>query len=129
MLAFAGSLSRVRHVQGQSKSNSRIGPSIHSIKIYSSCGKLKTYAHEEGVLVEDSDVCMLPIELETAALGGALQAAACHQGADVAEYIRQNPTKLSDKVVEPDPSVRGLYEAAFERHVSLGNHLFADMHA
>eukprot|EP00983_Pelagomonas_calceolata_P046691 1140301-Pelagomonas_calceolata.AAC.1 len=40
----------------------------------------------------------LPVELETAALGGALQAAACHQGFDVAEYIRQNPTKLSEKV-------------------------------
>mmetsp|Transcript_15708 Transcript_15708/g.41397 ORF Transcript_15708/g.41397 Transcript_15708/m.41397 type:complete len:592 (-) Transcript_15708:105-1880(-) len=71
----------------------------------------------------------LPVELETAALGGALQAAACHQGFDVAEYIRQNPTKLSEKIVRPDPSVQELYEAAFERHVSLGNTLFAGLHA
>jgi len=45
-----------------------------------------------------AQISRLPIELETAALGGALQAAACHQGIDVAEYIRQNPAKLSEKV-------------------------------
>lgn len=45
-----------------------------------------------------SSSCRLPVEVETAALGAALQAAAVHQGADVAEFIRKHPARLSDTV-------------------------------
>jgi len=129
----------------------------------------------------------LPVELETAALGSAMQAAACQQGIPVAEYVRQNPAQLSDmvrvpgvpyiqcicrkeennrrpglvlhpgrgtkraeasspketreaalpvtthllfppvrcpQVITPDPCVKGLYQAAYARHVELSQTLF-----
>lgn len=34
----------------------------------------------------------------------------------------------ASQVIMPDPSVRGLYEAAFLRHVNAGNTLFAHLH-
>jgi len=33
------------------------------------------------------------------------------------------------QIIQPDPSVTGLYEAALARHVELGNTLFAPLHA
>lgn len=40
----------------------------------------------------------LPLEAESAALGAALQAAACHQGVPVGEFVAQHPPPLSDEV-------------------------------
>lgn len=40
----------------------------------------------------------LPLELESAALGVALQAAAAHRGVPVAEYIAAAPPAVSDEV-------------------------------
>ncbi len=43
-------------------------------------------------------VCRLPVETESAALGAALQAAACASGQTVTDYITQHPPPLSQEV-------------------------------
>lgn len=42
--------------------------------------------------------CRQPLEVESAALGAALQAAAAASGQDVAEYISINPPAMSQEV-------------------------------
>ncbi|CAK0770836.1 hypothetical protein CVIRNUC_003807 [Coccomyxa viridis] len=65
-----------------------------------------------------------PAEPESAALGGALQAAAVCAGVPVAEYVAENEPPCEEEFMEPDPSKKALYDAAFERHQSLSNALF-----
>jgi len=65
-----------------------------------------------------------PAETESAALGAALQAAAVHQGASVAEYITEHGPRMKPSVAEPDPSKSGAYAEAFARHRQLGELLF-----
>lgn len=40
----------------------------------------------------------LPLEAESAALGGALQAAAVHRGQQVGAYVRDNQPPVAEKV-------------------------------
>lgn len=42
--------------------------------------------------------CRLPLEADSAALGGALQAAACHGGEGVGAYVAANQPPLSEEV-------------------------------
>ena len=66
-----------------------------------------------------------PAEAESAALGAALQAAAASEGADVGEYVASHAPPLLGEDMQPDPSMRAAYDAAFERHQRLGRQLFA----
>lgn len=63
-------------------------------------------------------------EEETAALGGALQAAAVHSSErDVASFVSSNaPAK--GRTIRPNPKESEAYEAAFQRHQSLGKVIF-----
>ena len=63
-------------------------------------------------------------EEETAALGGALQAAAVHSGErDIASFVSTNaPAK--GRTIRPNPKESAAYEAAFQRHQSLGKVIF-----
>eukprot|EP00891_Asterochloris_glomerata_P002942 jgi/Astpho2/2942/Aster-01084 len=67
---------------------------------------------------------VFPTEPESAALGAALQAAAVQSGVPVAEFVQGHSPPLAEEVVQPDPSAKAAYEAAFKRHVSQGKQLF-----
>eukprot|EP00959_Pyramimonas_sp_CCMP1952_P148619 3109309-Pyramimonas_sp.AAC.2 len=66
-----------------------------------------------------------PTEAESAALGAAMQAAAIVSNVPVAKYISANMPPLSEDVVLPNAALAATYEAAYQRHVSLGTTLFA----
>ncbi len=65
-----------------------------------------------------------PAEAETAALGAALQAAACANGAEIAAFVRQHPPALDGDSVEPRADAP--LQEAFARHKALSARLFAD---
>ena len=65
----------------------------------------------------------LPSETETAALGAALQAAAVHNGEDIAAFVARNVPKMK-KRISPNSKDAELYREAFERHEALGKKLF-----
>jgi xylulokinase len=67
----------------------------------------------------------LPREVETAALGGALQAAAVHSGEDIASFVATHCPGMK-RTIEPklDTSTAALYQSAFERHEDFGKKLF-----
>jgi xylulokinase len=68
---------------------------------------------------------IFPAEADSAALGGALQAAAAHTGApDIAEFVASHAPELEPERMEPDESVAGVYEEARARHHALGKALF-----
>lgn len=67
---------------------------------------------------------MLPSTAESAALGAALQAAAVHQGADVAAFVEANPPEMEGAEIEPDPKNEEVYAEALQRHVAAGSALF-----
>eukprot|EP00892_Ulva_mutabilis_P008976 jgi/Ulvmu1/6450/UM003_0080.1 len=67
----------------------------------------------------------VPSMAESAALGAALQAAAVHQGADVAEFVGENPPEMEGGEIEPDPKNAEAYAEARQRHVAAGSALFA----
>lgn len=76
-----------------------------------------------------ADVLGLPVRLpkiaESAALGAALQAAAVHEGADVAAFVRAHPPEMEAAEIEPDPGNAEVYAEALQRHVAAGSALFA----
>ncbi|KAK9842150.1 hypothetical protein WJX84_001783 [Apatococcus fuscideae] len=65
-----------------------------------------------------------PTEPESAALGGALQAAAVYNQEPVADYITAHEPGTTDEVVEPNASNKQKYEEAYERHVTYGEAMF-----
>ncbi|KAK9901627.1 hypothetical protein WJX75_005679 [Coccomyxa subellipsoidea] len=65
-----------------------------------------------------------PAEPESAALGGALQAAAVCAGVPVADYVAQNEPPCEAETLQPDPSKKSAYDDAFDRHQRLSNALF-----
>lgn len=65
-----------------------------------------------------------PTEPESAALGGALQAAAVYNGASVADYIVENEPPLSEEEVYPNDKLKDAYEEAFRRHDEISKGLF-----
>jgi len=67
----------------------------------------------------------MPSEPESAALGGALQAAAVHQDMDVADFILAHPPAVDGDAVQPDSANAALYREAHEQHCELGTTLFA----
>mmetsp|Transcript_15765 Transcript_15765/g.44116 ORF Transcript_15765/g.44116 Transcript_15765/m.44116 type:complete len:481 (-) Transcript_15765:46-1488(-) len=77
-----------------------------------------------------ADVFQVPVRRlvegsETAALGAALQAAAVYQGQTVQDYILNNLPAMQDEVFLPEKGISAAYQEAFDRHVRLGNLLFA----
>ncbi len=64
-----------------------------------------------------------PEETETAALGGALQAAAAATGTRVAEFIAAQPPRMEPERVEPQPDAA--LADAYARHCALSDRLFA----
>lgn len=75
-----------------------------------------------------ADVLGLPVRLplvaESAALGAALQAAAVHGGADVAEFVAAHPPAMEAGEVEPDAGSEEAYAEALRRHTQSGSALF-----
>lgn len=75
-----------------------------------------------------ADVLGKPVQIpkvaESAALGAALQAAAVHAGADVADFVRANPPDMEDVEIEPDLGNAGAYREALQRHTEGGSALF-----
>jgi len=69
---------------------------------------------------------LLPEEPESAALGGALAAAAMAAGIPVGKYVQEHQPPLSGEVVRPDPAAFEAYEAAFQRHQQAGRRLFEE---
>ncbi|EIE20766.1 Xylulokinase [Coccomyxa subellipsoidea C-169] len=65
-----------------------------------------------------------PAEPESAALGGALQAAAVCAGVPVADYVAENEPPCEAETLQPDPSKKLAYDDAFDRHQRLSNALF-----
>lgn len=66
-----------------------------------------------------------PVEAESAALGGALQAWALDSGADSpTEFLVAHPVPLEDCLVEPDATQADAYAEAFGRFRELGLQLF-----
>jgi xylulokinase len=66
---------------------------------------------------------VFPAEAETAALGGALQAAAAVSGSSVAAFVGAHPPALEAARIEPRTDA-ALHEA-YARHCALGQRLFA----
>lgn len=69
---------------------------------------------------------MCPSEPETAALGGALQAAAVHQGVPIGEFIADLALHAADEQsrLEPDPSLEARYLESYATHIEVGQRLF-----
>lgn len=65
-----------------------------------------------------------PKEPESAALGAALQAGAVFGEKDIREYVLEQEVELEPDIVEPNPEMKELYDAAFEQHCDLGNLLY-----
>lgn len=62
--------------------------------------RLSSYAHLPCLLlVANRHVCRLALEAESAALGGALQAAAVHSGASVASYVQEHQPPILEQVL------------------------------
>jgi len=77
-----------------------------------------------------ADVFQVPVKLpvegaESAALGAALQAAAVASGERVADYVLKHEPRMSDQVIVPNEGSAEAYSCAFNRHMELGEKLFA----
>jgi len=66
----------------------------------------------------------LPLEPESAALGGALQSLALSSDASLIGALREVDVPLEPEVIEPVESARGSYEEALARHLDRAESLF-----
>eukprot|EP00747_Dinoflagellata_sp_TGD_P224890 gnl/TRDRNA2_/TRDRNA2_97971_c1_seq1.p1 gnl/TRDRNA2_/TRDRNA2_97971_c1~~gnl/TRDRNA2_/TRDRNA2_97971_c1_seq1.p1 ORF type:complete len:117 (+),score=30.38 gnl/TRDRNA2_/TRDRNA2_97971_c1_seq1:1-351(+) len=69
---------------------------------------------------------LLPAEVESAALGGALAAAAVVTGKPIASYVNENQPPMSEVKAFPNADKVAAYEEAFERHQQCGKTLFEE---
>ena len=67
---------------------------------------------------------VFPVEADSAALGAALQAAAVHAQADIAQFVVAHAPELEARELEPDAKLASLYADGLQRHEALGGALF-----
>ncbi|KAA3605798.1 MAG: xylulokinase [Planctomycetota bacterium] len=65
-----------------------------------------------------------PAEAESAALGGALQAAALYSGQGLLPFLREQGIDCHDRIVEPNPDHRDRLDAAFQQFLDQAWKLF-----
>lgn len=66
-----------------------------------------------------------PAEAESAAFGGALQAAALYSEQSPSTFLRRHEAILTEQRIQPDPENEGAYQDAFRRFRQSGQLLFA----
>lgn len=68
----------------------------------------------------------LPLEVDSAALGAAFQAAAVALSVNVKEFVLSQPLNMAPQVVSPSKEVAGDYATAFQRFINFGDSIYGE---
>jgi sugar (pentulose or hexulose) kinase len=67
-----------------------------------------------------------PLEVDSAALGAAFQAAAVVSSIDVKEFVLSQPLDMASQVIRPNKEVAEDYARAFQRFIDFGDAIYGE---